>query len=218
MAGISESLTNHAGTKALALLAALSLWVLIPFEESSQELFEANVRYVGVAPGYEVDADETAKPSVLLEGAAPLLAVLRGKGLTIVADCSGLDEAEEGTSPVSEQSLNLPAGVKLVRAVPPQLRFSLQRVVEAEAAVEPTWSGSESGDFVIEEFTVIPASLKFSGPANRVSLLDRLETDPIDVAGITENGAVETAAILPDPKLRFVDNPIVRVEVKVRRR
>ncbi len=133
MAGIGKVLTNHAGTKALALLAALVLWILVPIEESSQESVEASI-------------------------------------------------------------------------------------VEAEVVVQPTWSGAESSDFVIEEFTVVPASLRIAGPANRMSLLHRLETDPIDVADMAANGVVETAVILPDPKLRFVDNPLVRVEVKVRRR
>lgn len=218
MARISKNLTNHAGSKALALLAALALWLLIPLEESTQESFEANVRFVGVAPGFEVDADESVSPSVLLEATAPLLATLRGKGLTIVADCSGLAEGGERTLPISDQSLSLPAGVKLVRAVPAQLRFTLQRSLEAEAAVEPTWSGAASSDFAIEEFTVVPASLRIAGPASRVGLLERLATEPIDVAAIAASGALEAAVALPDPKLRFVDNPIVRVEVKVRRR
>jgi len=218
MSRIGKSLTNDAGTKALALLAALALWILIPHEKSSQESFEASVRCVGAAPGFEVDAEQTASPSVLLEGPEPLLAALRGASLTIEADCSSLGEGEQGTAEISELSLSLPAGVKLVRAAPAQLRFSLQRTVEAEVAVDPIWSGAESSEFVIEEFAVVPASLTIAGPASRVSLLDRLETDPIDVAGIAADGTVETAALLPDPKLRFVDNPIVRVEVKVRRR
>jgi hypothetical protein len=218
MARTGKSLTNHAGTKALALLAALALWILIPLEESSQELFEASVRYVGVAPGFEVDAEQTASPFLLLEGAGPLLAALRGDGLTIETDCSGLAEGEQRTTAISDLSLSLPTGVKLVRAVPAQLHFSLQRSVEAEVTVYPTWSGAESSDFVIEEFTVVPAFLRIAGPASRVSLLDRLGTDPIDVAQMTANGTMETAALLLDPKLRFVDNPIVRVEVKVRRR
>jgi YbbR domain-containing protein len=218
MAGIAKSLTNNAGSKVMALLAAVALWILVPQEVTSQELFEANVRYVGVAPGFEVDAEQLAKPSVLLEGAEPLLASLRGKGLTIAADCSGLDEGGERTSAISELSLNLPAGVKVVHAVPAQLRFSLQRSVEAEVAVEPSWSGAESAEFTIEEFAVVPASLRIAGPANRVGLLDRLTTDPIDVGKMTSNGVVEAAARLPDPKLRFVDNPIVRVEVRVKGR
>jgi YbbR domain-containing protein len=91
-------------------------------------------------------------------------------------------------------------------------------VVEAEVPVEPTWSGAESSDFVIEEFNVVPASLRIAGPANRMGLLDRLATEPIDVAAITTDGAVEAVVLSPDPELRFVDNPLVRVELKVRRR
>jgi YbbR domain-containing protein len=133
MAGIGKRLKNNAGLKALALLAALALWVLISAGDPPQEIVEAGV-------------------------------------------------------------------------------------AEADVAVEPVWSGAEAGEFVIEEFTVIPAALKIAGPAESVALVQRLATQPIDVSAITANGAVEAAVILPDPKLRFVDNPTVRVEVKVRRR
>ena len=132
MARIGKNLTNHAGSKALALLAAAALWILIPIEESQEH-----------------------------------------------PESSG---------------------------------------VEVRVAVEPAWSGVELGDFVIEEFTVDPPSLRIAGPATRVRLLERLATEPIDVAAIAANGALEAAVALPDPQLRFVDNPIVRVEVKVRRR
>lgn len=133
MARIAKSLTNHAGSKALALLAALALWVVVSGRQSAEEAVDAGA-------------------------------------------------------------------------------------VEAVVAVEPIWSDAESSEFLIEEFTVVPASLRIAGPASRVSLLTRLETSPIDVAAVAANGAVEIGAILPDPQLRFVDNPMVRVEVKVRPR
>lgn len=132
MARIGKSLTNHAGSKALALLAALALWVLVSAQQPSEKSVEAIV-------------------------------------------------------------------------------------VEAAVTIEPTWSGAGSSEAIIEEFTVVPATLKVAGPAHRVSLLDRLATEPIDVAAISAAGVAEAAVILPDPELRFVDNPIVRVEVKVRR-
>lgn len=133
MVRIGKSLTNHAGSKALALLAALALWVLVSGRKPPEELLEANA-------------------------------------------------------------------------------------VEASVAVEPVWLDAESSEFLIEEFTVVPASLRIAGPAQRMSLLDRLATEPIDVAAIAAGGAAEAAVLLPDPQLRFVDNPLVRVEVKVRRR
>jgi YbbR domain-containing protein len=133
MAGIGRSLTNHAGLKALALLAALALWVLVSLQEAPRERPEAGL-------------------------------------------------------------------------------------IEAAVGVEPAWSGAESSDYVVEEFAVVPASLRIAGPANRVSVLSRLATEPIDVAAIAAAGTIEAAVILPDPQLRFVDNPLVRVEVKMRRR
>jgi hypothetical protein len=133
MAGIGKRLTEHAGSKALALAAALALWILVPREDAPQESFEASV-------------------------------------------------------------------------------------IEADVAVEPAWLGAESSDFIIEEFTVVPAHLRIAGPANLLSGVARLRTDGIPVSALTANNAVEVAVILPDPNLQFVDNPIVRVEVKIRRR
>ena len=90
-------------------------------------------------------------------------------------------------------------------------------VIEAAVAVEPAWLNADSSELLIEEFTIVPASLRVAGPADRVSLLRRLQTEPIDLAAVAAGGALEAIVILPDPQLRFVDNPIVHVELKVRR-
>jgi YbbR domain-containing protein len=133
MARISESITRNAGSKVLALAAALALWVLVAARQAPEEAAEGNM-------------------------------------------------------------------------------------IEAAVPVEPAWRNAELSEILIEDFTIIPESLRIAGPANRVSLLARLATQPIDVAAIPASGVVEAAVILPDPQLRFVDNPLVRVELKVRPR
>jgi YbbR domain-containing protein len=133
MAGIGKRLTQHAGSKIVALIAALALWMLVPREDLTRGSSEASV-------------------------------------------------------------------------------------IEADVEVEPAWLDSESSDFVIEEFTVVPASLRIAGPASSVSSIARLQTEGIAVSAITASNAVEVAVVLPDPNLRFVDDSMVRVEVKMRPR
>lgn len=133
MAGIGKRLTQHAGSKIVALIAALALWMLVPREDLQQGSSEASV-------------------------------------------------------------------------------------IEADVEVEPAWLDAESSDFVIEEFTVVPASLRIAGPASSVSSVARLQTEAIAVSAITASHVVEVAVVLPDPNLRFVDNSMVRVEVKMRPR
>ena len=133
MAGIGKRLTEHAGSKVLALVAALALWILVPHEDSPQESLESSV-------------------------------------------------------------------------------------IEADVAVEPAWLGAESSDLIIDEFTVVPASLRIAGPASIVSSVARLQTEAIAVSAMTATNTAEVAVILPDPSLRFVDNSMVRVEVKMRPR
>lgn len=213
-----QSWRRNAGAKALALLAALVLWASFSAEETGQESFEASVRFVRVPEGLEVNPDQTRSLTVVLEGSSTRLAGLRTRGVALVVDCSGLTDGDVRTATVSNMSLQLPTGVGLTRAVPSQLRFSLEKSETRSVTVEPSWEGVETSGLIVEEYNAYPEMLIVAGPAGRVNLLNTVTTDPIDLSSIPEDGVVETVAFLPDPYLRFIDNPAVRVEVKVRRR
>jgi hypothetical protein len=63
----------------------------------------------------------------------------------------------------------------------------------------------------------VPATVRVVGPASRVNVLDSATTDPVDITGVIARTQVWTNAFVPDPLVRIVDNPSVRVVVEMKR-
>jgi YbbR domain-containing protein len=108
--------------------------------------------------------------------------------------------------------------VELVKAVPSQLRFSLEKSASREVEVQPVFVGAYEPGYSVASASVDPPTLVVTGPQQRVNLIDRVTTDPIDISEVIGNRSFRVTAYVPDPYLRFEGNPEVTVEVRMGRR
>jgi hypothetical protein len=119
---------------------------------------------------------------------------------------------------VSEQSLELPRQVKMIRALPSQLRFTLDRLETREVAVNPHFEGSPEPGHALEGYSIDPPRLRVSGPAQRVRLVEAVDTDPIRLDGLIGPRTFSASAFLADPYASFEDSPVVLVHVRIQPR
>jgi len=119
---------------------------------------------------------------------------------------------------VKDLRLDVPPNVHFVKAVPSQLRLTLESQVRREVGVQPRFVGAFQPGYSMESYKVEPEKLVIVGPESRMALVDHVTTDPIDVS--TEIGAkkFQATAYVPDPNLRFEGASSVSVEVFLRKR
>lgn len=215
MASFKEVLRANLGAKTLAFIAATIAWTSVSLEPRIEAAVEAAVRYTNVSPGLELNPDQADRVTLIVDGPRSRMRRLPQAGLAVEVDLSRLNEPGERTFEVAGSGLNLPEGVRLIRAVPSQLRLSLEARAEREVAVHANLRGSPLGGRVLAAATVTPATLKIAGPATRVSFVEDVTTDPIDLSQVSESRSFETTAQLPDPYLRFPDGPTVTVRVVI---
>ena len=215
MASFKEVLRANLGAKLLAFLVAAIVWASVSLEPRVEAAVEAGVRYKNVSSGLELNPDQADRVTLIVAGPRIRMRQLTEHGLAVEVDLSRLKEPGEQTFEVAEADLSLPEGVRLVRAVPSQLRLSLEARGEREVTVHANLAGSPLGGRVIAVATVRPAQLRIAGPATRVSLVESVTTDPIDLSQVSESRSFRTTAQLPDPYLRFLNSPIVTVEVVI---
>lgn len=218
MPWLHNRLQDHMGAKLVSLALAVALWAALAKQPSGQEAFEATVRYDRVPDAMEVNPDQVGRVTVLLEGARGTLEDLRSSGLVLAIDCSQVADESERTVTVSEQTLQLPRGVALAKAVPSQFRFSLQAGRTREVEVMPNFVGGSQDGYLLEDFEVTPARLTIVGPADRVALVEQIGTDPVDLTGVIGPRSFEAAAFVTDPYVRFQGPARVRIEVRMRKR
>jgi YbbR domain-containing protein len=203
-------------TKAFSVIAALSLWGFANLQSAGQEALHATVRFQNVPQGLEINPDQIESISVLLRGRRDRLRSLANAGLVVNVDCTDVYGEGERTVNVDALSLRLPNSVEFVKAVPSQLRFTLEERSEKLVEVAPQFVGEIPPGYVLDGYRVDPPTLSVAGPAARVALVEQVSTDPISLAGEVGSRSFRTTAFLADPYLRFSGDATVTVEVRMR--
>lgn len=218
MQSLRENVTSASGLKAAALVGAIILWSSFAGEPVSDASFEAHVDYVNVPEHLELNPDQVERVTVILRGPRALLQDLRNRQIAIQADFSDVYGPGEKTHNVAEMNLGLPDGVHLVKAVPSQLRLTLEAQSRRQVAIQPQFVGSYEREYALASVRLDPRELVVVGPESRIALIDVVSTDPIDLTEVVGGRSFRVTAYLPDPYIRFEQDPSVTVEVQMRKR
>jgi YbbR domain-containing protein len=88
------------------------------------------------------------------------------------------------------------------------------REIEREIPVEPSVEGKPAPTYEVKEVLVTPASVRVTGPASSVNLLEKAPTQTISIEGRRESfDAPRTAIHLTDPKVAVRDTVNVHVTI-----
>ena len=215
MAWMKKRPGRNSGPKILALGIAVLLWVVVRSQPKVETVLEAGIHYAHVPPGLEFNPDQAGRVTIVVRGSRGRVEELQRRGAAVQIDFAGLDRPGEQTFDVTGASLGLPDGVDLIRAVPSQLRLSLEKQGRREVLVQPIFVGAAADSRVVSSFRVEPPRLTVVGPERRVALLAQVTTDPIAVTGLAGTHTVSTTAYLPDPYLRFEGDASVTVEMNI---
>lgn len=215
---IAGLIGRYPGSKLLALACAVGVWAAVGTASRGEEIFDVSLRFTGVGEGLAVNPDQLEPVTVQLRGPRSRLQGLRTNGVIVTVDCSNVYGPTERTINIHEASLRLPPTVEFVRAVPSQLRFTLQQESSRQVEVFPQFVGQYEDGYEVARRRVDPEQLTVVGPPDRLALVEQVGVDPIDLSGVVGTRSFRVSAFLADPYLRFEGDPTVTVEVEMRRR
>lgn len=218
MGRLRDYLETSPGLKTAAVAGSILLWASFAGQPVSDATFEARVQYVNVPENLELNPDQADRVTAILRGPVSQLNQLRNEQVHLEADFSDVYGPGEKTLTVADMNLGLPEDVHLVKAVPSQLRFTLEAQGRREVEIQPQFVGTYDREYVLASVQLDPPELTIIGPESRISLVDVVTTDPIDLTDVVGGRSFRVAAYLPDPYLRFAQDPTVTVEVKMRKR
>jgi YbbR domain-containing protein len=143
---------------------------------------------------------------------------LRDAKLAVVLDFSGVSRAGEQTFTIRERDVLLPRGIHLVRAIPAQLRFRLERRVARQVPVEVRFSSSPPPGYALADYHVTPETLTIEGPESHVSGIRSVATDPIDIASVVGSSRFQVHTFAAEPQVRIQSSSLVAVQVTVKKK
>jgi hypothetical protein len=203
--------------KALALAIAVAIWWAVAMEPELSTFQTVRLEYKNLPNDLEISSDPVE--SVVLELRGPS-GELRGVGESIrpavILDMSDVSPGQR-TFTIGDGNVRTARGVRLVRAIPSQVRLSFETSAVGMVKVEPHFTGVGRNGYQISQYTVDPPQLAIGGPGSHVARMRTAVTDPVDVSTVVGSSEFRVNAYLEDPYVRFRSSPQVTVSVTMKK-
>jgi hypothetical protein len=209
--------THNLGWKLLSLAIAVVVWGIVANEPELSTFATVAVEYKNLPDDLEISSDPVTAVTLELRGPS---GELRGVGdggarPEVILDMSKVRQGER-TFPVGDGTVKLVRGVRLVRAIPSEVRFHFERHAERMVKVAPRFT--ERNGYEVEDFSVAPESLALAGPASRVARVETVLTDAVNIPASAGSFDYPVNAFVDDPYVRFSGLSRVTVTVTVRKK
>jgi hypothetical protein len=199
-----RGLTENLSWKLMALAISALLWFFVVGETEIATSMPIVVQYRNMPADLEITGDNLDRLFVQVRGPVARVSAESLARTPLVLDLGNVRRPGEQTFNVTERELGLPSGVHLVRAVPAQIRLSLDRRLTRMLPVEVRFQAQPPNGYRVVNLRVNPPAARVSGPEHFVLALDRVITDPLNLSSTV--GAAEFRVPI------YVEEPQVRIE------
>ena len=210
-------LTANIGWKLLSLALAVLIWMAVASEPELSAVISAPVEYKESPANLEISSRIVGSVDLETRGPAGRLTDIRSSHLAVILDFSDVLYPGERTFTITQSSTNLPRGVRLIRAIPAQLRFEFEPRASRRVPVNIRFSGHLPAGLRMVEAKAVPESIRIVGPETRVNRVGSVSTDPIYLGAVTGDTGLRVATFVEEPQVRFQEKPEVTVKMQVSR-
>ena len=215
---LRDLLFQNLGWKLLSLAIALVIWALVATEPELATFANVRLEYKNLPEGLEISSEPVS--SVMLELRGPSGA-LRGAGEAIhpavVIDMSDAETGER-TFSIGDRNVKVVRGVRLVRAIPSEVRFQFEPRRMHTVPVQVRFVGEGQNGYVVDEYHVDPPEMDITGPRSRVARITSVVADPIDLSNKTGTSQFHVNVFTEDSFVRFLGTPEVVVTVTMKKK
>lgn len=216
---VREIVFEHIGWKLFSLAAAGTIWALVATEPELSTFTSTQVEYKNLPDDVEISSNPLT--TVLLELRGPS-GILRNIGEASLRPQAILDMSAaapgQRTFFVEDGTVTLPRGVRLVRAIPSQVRFDFEPRAYGRVPVTVQITGEGANGYVVAGQRAQPSELAIVGPASHVARVTQAATDPVDVSQAVGTSNYQVNAFLADPYVRFQSSPQVEVTIAMKKK
>lgn len=183
---LRDLLLTNVGYKLVSLVFAVTLWIWVQNDQVITE--RATVALTWKLPEGLVAVEPLLpKAMVTVEGVQAMVRSLHQKELTLELDLS-TGHAGELTVDLAHQPINgLPDAVRVTDFIPSTLTIQLDRELRRRLPVTVTQNGEPAAGYTLRSLRAEPPQIELVGPASILRGMETIATEPVDLAGLTED-------------------------------
>jgi len=205
---------RHLGLKALSLVLALLLWMIVSGEETVERGLRVPLELQQVPAGLELTGEVPATVDVRVRGASGTLSRVSTGDVVAVLD---LRNAQSGRRlfPLTPKDVRVPFGVEIVQVQPSALAMAFEPSASRRVTVIPAVDGRPAPGYVVGSLEADPKTVEVIGPETAVRRATEALTEPVSVAGARDRVQRSVTLGLIDPSLRLKNVGTATVTVQI---
>lgn len=210
-----RSLLENFGWRVFALVAAIVLWATFVGSPELTTSISAPVEYRHMPSQLEISSEVPERVYLEVQGPTARLHSYDLSNTTVVFDLSFVSQPGDHTVTITQRNVDLQPGLKLIRAIPAQIRLRFEHRIQSEVSVRARLTGSPRPGYYVRQESVDPPRLQIIGPESHVREVEYAETDPIDITNLIGTQTFEVQTFIRNQYVRLASSPAVRVTVTV---
>jgi YbbR domain-containing protein len=205
---------RHLGLKALSVVLALLLWMIVSGEEMVERGLRVPLELQQVPLGLELTGEVPATVDVRVRGASGTLSRVSTGDVVAVLD---LRTARSGRRlfPLTPDQVRVPFGVEVVQVQPSALAMAFEPSASRQVPVMPAVDGRPAPGYVVGALSADPKTVEVIGPESAVRRVTEALTEPVSVSGARDRVNQSVILGLIDPSLRLKNTRSAMVTVQI---
>lgn len=198
----------------VSMALAFCLWLSLAGLETSLVDFTVGLRLNSLPDNMVIKGEMPKSLTLRLRANAAQMRFLSDRAWSLPLD---LSRAREGYNsfPVLADLLNLPRGVEIIDINPGVIEFEVLELSQKEVPVKPLVEGRPAPGFLVENLVLEPAAVTIQGAQEALAQVDRLETAPLAVDGLTQDAVLSIGLSQPEGAVTIVGVKEIQVKVSV---
>ena len=207
-----RGLTRNFWWKFASVAASFILWMVNNGACEATTSLTAPIQYRNIPKNLDISSDIVEQVHLVLRGPSPALSRLSGSQMPVIVDLSPIHTAGQTTFTIDRRNVALPGEIILERAVPSQIRVRMDERSSKPVPILARFENVPEG-MRVGSVQITPDRLMIVGPKSKVDLIQLLEADPINLAGVRSPAEIRTTAFSGNPMVTFQSSPSVTVRV-----
>ena len=215
--GSRQSWLTYAAGLSLTCLLVATVWGLYTGGELSLIKMTAPIDFRNIPEDLELKDVSAESVEVQISGKQQLVNTLRPDQVRAFLDLKAM---KPGVRPMvlNQDNIEIPLGLEVMRVSPSTIRLELEERVQKDISVEPKIVGVPPPGYRLKMIEVIPESIRLIGPKSKLSALNRLFTEEVDLGEIDASSGettVEVPLVLSAGSLRLAAGQPRRVQLRI---
>ena len=207
-----EPIYKDWGKKVLALLIAISLWLVANLQHDVEKNVAIDINYTNLPPGLVILNNPPVKLNIRARGPRSQLSSVSPDDMVFTVDLSNVSEGAS-TFDIRTDMILPPRDVQVTGVSPSEIKIELDKLTQKEVPVVPRIGPPDTGYEIVGEPEVSPAKVRISGPASLLGKIKNIGGDQISLEGEKSSFTVEIPLRTPYSLVNILGRNTARVTV-----